>query len=1280
MVEGTGLKIQHLNADNYGTWKVDMRALLITKRLWSAVIEDDRFQALQPVEQQNMVEEAQSYMVLYVSRSLKGMIHMGGSARDTWRAIMDYFQSHNRARATDLHTKLMSIRQGHKEKVIEYLLRVHEMKMQLRDCGEVVSDALVNSAALNGVHKRFAQMAETLRCQSDLSWDMLGQRLVAAEARYQIKEEANEGKALAHMGSKKKQDQKTCFNCGKPGHFKKDCKAPKKEDKHAEGKEKEATMLAVVATSPNNWEDVGEEAILFDTGASHHICNTRAVFAELSPSAVATVACGGGEIHPVVGQGTAVVNTENGLVLLQDALCVPTLRANLMSWPAASSRGVSLQGIGESLHVVKGSRTVLTATKSHGVFLIDGALKQSSAEVYAVSAATWHKRLGHPSNAVLSRMLQNEMVDGLTMSGKVEVSDKCDVCFEGKQSKLPFELSKSKASRPLELVHSDMIGKFHVESRGGSFYALTMLDDFSRYSEVICVRFKSDVPDALMNCLQKWERQTGEKVRSLRTDGGTEYRGVLRDRLSEAGVEHQTTVRYSPQQNGRAERLNRTLLEKTRCILFEAKLPKKMWAEAITTANYLRNVTATSVDDKTPYEAFHKVKPDLSLLKVFGCLAHVHIPKARRKKLDERSFKAIFVGYEAGTKGWKVMTRKGSRWKMIITRDAVFEEDKMAYPQLISNIPEEKDDHVHELLEEPTAEDEDTDDDEDASSTDESETSDEEDDASDDEGEGKKERPQLVPQSKKTRFLRDIISGNGTAMATKADWDAWDNPPTLEVVRNREDAQLWEESMNEELRSLMEKDVYEEVPLPPGCKALPSRWVYKIKRDDQGKVDKYKSRYVAKGYLQRLDDEDSSHAPTSSTVVLRILLAMAAQEDWDIEQMDVKTAFLNGELDEDVYMKPPPGFEGKGIVWKLKKAIYGLKQAASAWHKTLQKSLTGAGFQTSSAEPCLYMFGPQDERVFVLVYVDDCLLFGPTQAVAAVKRLIASLFDVKDVGPATYFLGLQIKRERDARTLWLGQQRYVNDVLERFGMAECKPRVSPLDANLQLDDTGEPLGDGTPYNALVGSLLYLAVQTRPDISHAVGMLSRFVASPKEQHWAAAKSVLKYLAGTREFALKFHGSSKAVGYTDADFAGEKPGRKSTSGMVILMNGAAVAWASKLQGTVATSTCEAELIAGALAVKECLYVSKLLADLTEKYMPLDLYGDNQSALRLMKNVHAGAQNRTKHIDIAYNFARQRVMLGEVQVHFVGTADMVADVMTKQLPGPSFRKHRDTLGLCG
>jgi hypothetical protein len=245
-------------------------------------------------------------------------------------------------------------------------------------------------------------------------------------------------------------------------------------------------------------------------------------------------------------------------------------------------------------------------------------------------------------------------------------------------------------------------------------------------------------------------------------------------------------------------------------------------------------------------------------------------------------------------------------------------------------------------------------------------------------------------------------------------------------------------------------------------------------------------------------------------------------------------------------------------------------------------------------------------------------------------------------------------------------------------MTECKPRIAPLDANFQLDKSGDPLSADMPYTALVGSLLYLSSQTRPDMAHAVGLLTRHMGAPTQQHWAAGKGILRYLAGTKTFGLRFGGPEELKAYTDADYAGDRDMRRSTSGMVIMMNGAAISWASKLQATVATSTCEAELIAAAFAVKECLYVSKLLADITGKYVAIKLYGDNQAALRLMRNVCVGAQNRTKHVDIAYNFSRQRVMQGEVTMQFVGTDYMVADMLTKQLPGPAFRTHRCSVGV--
>jgi hypothetical protein len=410
-----------------------------------------------------------------------------------------------------------------------------------------------------------------------------------------------------------------------------------------------------------------------------------------------------------------------------------------------------------------------------------------------------------------------------------------------------------------------------------------------------------------------------------------------------------------------------------------------------------------------------------------------------------------------------------------------------------------------------------------------------------------------------------------------------------------------------------------------------------------------------------------------------VLLSLAAQKDYDAHQLDVKTAFLNGDLDDEVYMKCPPGFDVPGKVWRLQKALYGLRQAAQAWHKKLKTSLLKSGFIVSPTDPCLYMIEHQGECVYLLVHVDDCLLVGNNAGVKYATDVIKSLFDVKDMGAVSLFLGLDVIRDRAARKLWLGQPRYVVSMLNQFGMLDCKPRVAPLDTGLQLSTDGEPLGAGTPYNALVGSLLYLAMCTRPDIAHAVGMLSRFVSDPRTVHWQAAKSVLRYLSGTQNLGLLYDDRTQQfIGYTDSDFAGDVTQRKSTGGFVFMFGGAAVAWSSKLQSIVATSTCEAELVAAARAVKEALYFGKLMADVCGAFHPLTLCVDNQAAVVLLRNPAAGANNRTKHVDVCYQFARHRVAIGDVKVEYISTTHMVADIMTKQLPGPVFRTHRASMGV--
>jgi hypothetical protein len=337
------------------------------------------------------------------------------------------------------------------------------------------------------------------------------------------------------------------------------------------------------------------------------------------------------------------------------------------------------------------------------------------------------------------------------------------------------------------------------------------------------------------------------------------------------------------------------------------------------------------------------------------------------------------------------------------------------------------------------------------------------------------------------------------------------------------------------------------------------------------------------------------------------------------------------------------------------------------------------GFVPSKHEPCLFYRGGGSDKVYVMVHVDDALIVGSTVGVTNAKRDMQKMFDTKDMGAARHFLGMTITRHDDG-SYSLTQPKYVDDMLARFNLTEAKPVVTPLPVGLKLSkDDGEILPPDSSYQALVGSLLYLSVNTRPDIAHAMGMLSRFMACATNQHWEAAKHVLRYLKGTSALGLRYTSHTSPTQesawemYSDADFAADVDKRRSTTGAVLLMHGAAVLWISKLQSVVATSTTEAEFIAAAMATKEGLWVRKLLGEMNGQVQPLDLSVDNQAAIVLISEHTAGQSGRTKHIDVQYQFVRDRYQRGELSIRFVSTTDQMADMMTKQLGGPEFRRHR-------
>ncbi|KAJ9520542.1 hypothetical protein QJQ45_007418 [Haematococcus lacustris] len=489
-------------------------------------------------------------------------------------------------------------------------------------------------------------------------------------------------------------------------------------------------------------------------------------------------------------------------------------------------------------------------------------------------------------------------------------------------------------------------------------------------------------------------------------------------------------------------------------------------------------------------------------------------------------------------------------------------------------------------------------------------------------------------------------------------------------------ADLWIEAMNAELASLHANQTWCLEERPANARVLPTKWVLKVKRDAAGNIEKLKARLVAKGFYQQSGvDVGDVYAPVSKHTTLRTLLAKAAAEDMEIHQLDFETAFLNGQLEpgEVIYVQQPEGFEEGSIntVCRLQKALYGLRQAPRAWHARLSEELLSIGFKASEADPALFTLQLSTGMVYLLVYVDDCLLCtqqGDTAGLAYVKKQLSSAFKLKDLGEARWFLGMQLTRDRAEGTIKLDQHKFIQELVTAHSKSAAHSKPLPMAPVVKLVREGDAL-DTTlhHYSALVGSLLYLTCCTRPDIAFAVGALARHMSAPTKQHWLAACSVLCYLKGTADQGLLFGGVSGLQGYSDADYAGDKDTARSTTGYLFTLNGGAISWCSRLQPTVAMSTAEAEYMAASSAAKEALWLRKLMRDLQLDASCVHLGCDNQAAIQLLHNPMA--TSRAKHIDVHHHFVRERISRGEVAFHYCHTSSMLADILTKPLAAVQF-----------
>jgi Reverse transcriptase (RNA-dependent DNA polymerase) len=476
--------------------------------------------------------------------------------------------------------------------------------------------------------------------------------------------------------------------------------------------------------------------------------------------------------------------------------------------------------------------------------------------------------------------------------------------------------------------------------------------------------------------------------------------------------------------------------------------------------------------------------------------------------------------------------------------------------------------------------------------------------------------------------------------------------------------------------------------------------VLKTKLDEKGQEERLKARLVPLGnHMRKGIDYNEIFAPTLKYTTLRLLLSLVAHLDYELNQLDVKNAFLNATVKEDVYTSLPEGFrtEDSEYVLKLVRALYGIHQAPREWYLLAKDFIvTELGFNQCVADCCLFWKRSQTGRLILMVmFVDDYgIAFhqADSNEWMALKKKFLNRFKSTDKGEAVHLLGMRITRDREKKSIVLDQEVYVTKKLEEFNMTEAATVSTPAVPGQNLsrldDDQQSNFEETKPVNSklylqLVGALLYAAITTRPDIAHAVHELTMHSQYPLHKHWLAGKWVLRYLKGTRDIGLQFGGRGSKVpldhsqdmvitGYSDADYANDVKDRKSISGWIVKLNGDVISWSSKKQSTVALSTCEAELYAEAACAQEVLWFQHLLSEMNVKVQkPSTIWVDNQSTIEISEN--GVIREKTKHVDVKYKFVNENVANKNIRVSYVKTQDQQADMLTKGLAKLLLEKHR-------
>lgn len=1430
-----------LTVNNFTSWDREFRCLMYTK----GVLKPEALQSkVEFATQDDKDGELRAQLMLNTEKMFHPIIDAADTGLAAYQALKKLSEDKDKASKVQLQRELNELRMKNSECITEYAARTAELKERLVKIGTAVDEDDLAMRFLQGLPGPYATFRQ-IHMVNNRAIDMNGllPALLKMEMEVDKSERIMKGRAMhareykkpagagpggrynAKNGKRGQKETRECFYCGKTGHLAAQCHKKQRDERAGNG----GRAQAHAARGTRKYDSEDDVPWIVDSGSTHHIVRDEADFEslkELHPPRMVTF--GDGTKVKVTKTGTARINVQHkgrkSTVKLAGALLVPTANMNLMSLSKAENQGLTANFAKRRANIRSGSRLLFTAPRVDDLYVIPTKGGNFNARAFSATSSPpkvreWHQKLGHPGETRMHRLVNENMANGIDLKPEhfKGVRLDCEGCAEGKMPRKPFPTSTPKTTEKLELVHMDLAGPFPTKSLSGNIYVATYLDDFTGYSAVRFLKYKSQVTETTISVIRMWENQTDCKVKIVRSDNGGEYVNTeLETFYDNKGILHQTTVAYTPEQNGKAERLNRTLAEPAVTMLHAAKLPKSAWEECYKTSCYLRNRLPTTGRLKTPFEMFCGEKPDLSHLEVIGARVYAHVPADKRKKLDKKSDQGRLVGYDLNSKAYRVLLsdnrtvikahtirvvapsvthapsqtqrrtqRQISRAELkhrrserksssVITIDSETDQDApngtpapivpqaeglahvappnahqlggnqgdggVADPGLMPGPDNEDAEGDLDGLANMNIDEDNNDDGADAPTPPPSPAAVDNDPQGEvdamqwllaEDNEVPEQEPEganapapqqflQTPQGRRSKRAAAELAnlriqhnaGGNVAVAIVTEWhsdeenvipDTEDSqyytaeeptsdvdmpdaessntpgecnaaamsadfeiiePNSADEAMKTPQADEWKHAMDAEMASLLEHNTWTIEDMPQGAKSLPCRWCFKVKRTATGKIERFKARLVAKGFkqVQGIDFEEV-FAPVSKHTTMRYVLSEVAARDLELKQADVGTAFLNGELEEPIWMDQPPHYAsgGPAAKCKLHKTIYGLKQAPRAWYAKLNSTLSEFGLSVSDADPGLYHSEKEGATLLVLVYVDDLLIAGTKTEVAALMQRLKERFTIRDLGDSAFFLGMEILRDRKSRTLALSQRKYTRDILKRFEMQDCKPRSLPMAAGTKIRKEGTPLDTQLyPYAEAVGSLMYLAVCTRPDISFTVGALARHMSVPTTEHWSIVKGTLQYLQGTTDWALHYKSEGDLAVYTDSDYSGDVDTRRSTAGMVTINKGGAISWYSKVMSTVALSTTEAEYMAATLAAKEGLWLEKFSKAFGKRSEPVRLYGDNQGALKLAKNPIEGT--RSKHIDVQWHFLRQQVNRGNILLTFTGTASLLADALTK------------------